>query len=536
LAHTLRLRQNKRAASTNPLTFIDLFSGCGGFTLGMERAGFTCLAAVDANQEAITVLKRNFPHIKHVLQKDLTTFSAGALAELVGQQEVDVIVGGPPCQGFSTVRQRDGANSGPRMVEDPRRYLYQQFLAYVKFFRPKIFVMENVLGIKSAEGGKYFTRVQHEARQLGYRVHAQIEKAYELGVPQKRTRQLVLGTRGDLPHYFVNRVTRVSRAVENPSLGEAICDLPVLRAGAGQEVSDYIIDRRKAHINKYGRRYLYETLEVQRAKRLTAHRARPHSERDRRDFAKLREGEHCAEAMKRGVEFDFPYNRETFKDRYTRQHRDKLCSTIVAHLSKDGLMFIHPTQNRSLTPREAARIQSFPDWFEFPVARTHQFRLIGNAVPPLVSEAVAIAVKNYLEQATRQQRNLVFDVQPLPTNQSEAVEWLLHLVKAVDNKYLRQIPTEDFKRGWYSIGFLYGELHPDSVREHGEEIEYEVGDRPNIHSLDVRLRAPRYVQSGWPLVLAPIAEEARRRYEAAELAHAEFYCNEAVIAGMSTRD
>lgn len=533
LARGRRSTQVNKGALVKPLTFIDLFSGCGGFTLGMERAGFTCVAAIDSNREAIEVLKTNFPHIEFALQKDLTEFSPSTLAELIGQYEVDVIVGGPPCQGFSTVRQRDGANSGPRTIEDPRRYLYQVFLAYVKFFRPKVFVMENVLGIKSAEGGKYFTRVQHEARSLGYRVHAQVEKAYELGVPQKRTRQLVIGTHSDLPHYFVSKLIPVPRAVRNPTLGEAICDLPVLRAGAGREVSDYIIARRKAHIMKYGRRYLHDTLEVQRAKKLTAHRARPHSDRDLRDFAKLREGEHCAEAMKRGVEFEFPYNKQTFKDRYTRQHRDELCSTIVAHLSKDGLMFIHPTQNRSLTPREAARVQSFPDWFEFPIARTHQYRVIGNAVPPLVSESAAIAVRKYLEQATKPQRTLRFDVQPVPANQSEAVEWLLNLVHAADNKYLRQISNEDFKKGWYSIGFLYAGLHPDSVLEHGEEVAYEADCSPEIRQLDSRLCAPRYVQSGWPLVLAPIAEEAWRRYEAAELAHAEFYCSEAVIAGMS---
>jgi DNA (cytosine-5)-methyltransferase 1 len=121
--------------------------------------------------------------------------------------------------------------------------------------------------------------------------------------------------------------------------------------------------------------------EVARASKLTAHRARPHSARDLGDFLLLREGENSATAMRAGVEFAFPYDKSSFKDRYTRQSRRKPCSTIVAHLSKDGLMFIHPTQNRSLTPREAARIQSFPDWFAFPVARTHQFRIIGNAVP-----------------------------------------------------------------------------------------------------------------------------------------------------------
>src|SRR5439155_5174038 len=104
----------------------------------------------------------------------------------------------------------------------------------------------------------------------------------------------------------------------------------------------------------------------------------------------------------RGETMEFTYKRDIFKDRYKRQHREELCSTIVAHLSKDGLMFIHPTQDRSLTPREAARVQSFPDWFQFPVARTHQFRIIGNAVPPLVGEAVGLEVRAFLDAKVTQ--------------------------------------------------------------------------------------------------------------------------------------
>lgn len=155
------------------LTCIDLFSGCGGFSLGMERAGFSILAAIDFNPEAVAIFRRNFPHVKHTLQKDLTKFPPAELEQLIGSTNVDVIVGGPPCQGFSTVRQRDGANSGPRMIDDERRHLYQEFIRYVDHFRPRVFVMENVLGIKSAAGGCYFTRVQKEARAVGYRVHPQ---------------------------------------------------------------------------------------------------------------------------------------------------------------------------------------------------------------------------------------------------------------------------------------------------------------------------------------------------------------------------
>jgi DNA (cytosine-5)-methyltransferase 1 len=455
---------------------------------------------------------------------------------LIETKTVDVIVGGPPCQGYSTVRQRDGANSGPRMIEDKRRHLYQEFLRYVDFFRPKLFVMENVLGIKSAAGGKYFTRVQKEARAMSYRVHPQVEKAFDLGVPQKRRRQLIIGTRIDVPQYFPGELKPAPRAVEWPTLGEAIGDLPPVRAGGGEEVVDYDLERRKAHVGKYSRHYLYETLEVQRASKLTAHRARPHSERDLRDFAKLREGEHCAEAMKRGEKFEFPYDKSTFTDRYTRQHRNEPCSTIVAHLSKDGLMFIHPTQNRSLTPREAARVQSFPDWFQFPVARTHQFRVIGNAVPPLVAEAIGLTAKSYLEKTMKTKKTVRFGLEPLPSDQQEAVELLLALVRATDNKMIRQFPADEFKRGWYSIGFLYPGLHPDSALEHGTELSNAAEDFPEIRKVEPRLLAPFFVDSGWPVVLAPVAAEAWRRYEAGELKDDEFYCSEAVVAGMCSRN
>jgi DNA (cytosine-5)-methyltransferase 1 len=132
----------------NRFTCIDLFCGCGGCSLGMERAGFSVLAAVDFNKEAIDVFRQNFPNVQHILQEDLTKFPPQKLAELVGVSAVDVVVGGPPCQGLSKVRQRDGSNSGPRMVKDSRRSLYQWLLRYLAFFRPKILVMENVPGIK----------------------------------------------------------------------------------------------------------------------------------------------------------------------------------------------------------------------------------------------------------------------------------------------------------------------------------------------------------------------------------------------------
>lgn len=433
--------------TTTKQNCVDLFCGCGGFTLGMERAGLRTLAGIDIDAKAIAVFRHNFPHIPHVLQEDLTRFRPEKLDELLGGERVDVIVGGLPCQGFSNARRGDGSNHGKRLKDDPRRYLYRNFLAYVDYFRPGVFVIENVLGIKTAADGEFYARVHNEARQLGYRVHGEEVCAWHYGVPQKRIRQLIIGTLPELPifstHEFMPRthhdlvqvsdvlyrrlpsgihshrqgasaletgdITDCKSALQPAvTLWEAIGDLPPLAAGEGEEETDYDFERLLSHISRYGGRYPEGVLEIHRARRLTAHVARPHSERDLRDFARLHEGESSAAAMRRGVVFEWPYSKEHFKDRYTRQHRHGLCSTIVAHLSRDGLMFIHPTQNRSLTPREAARVQSFPDWFEFPVARTHQFRLIGNAVPPLVAEAVGRGLKRYFAAAndTRAGRSL----------------------------------------------------------------------------------------------------------------------------------
>jgi DNA (cytosine-5)-methyltransferase 1 len=514
-------------------TFIDLFCGCGGFTLGMERAGFKCAAAVDFNHEAVVVFAKNFTNVAYALEKDLTQFPPSELAEQIGLTHVDVIVGGPPCQGFSTVRKVGGSNHGEKMVPDARRHLYQEFLRYVEYFQPRVFVMENVLGIRSASGGEYFTRVQKEARALGYRVHAQVEECMELGLPQKRRRQLFVGTRLDLPDYFRSMLKPAPRASDHPTLWEAIGDLPPLKAG--EESKAYDLERREAHMKRHSVGYLHDVLEVGRTDALTAHGARPHSERDLRDFALLKEGESSAVAMRRGVEFEFPYDKTKFKDRYTRQHRNKACSTIVAHLSKDGLMFIHPTQNRSLTPREAARIQSFPDWFDFPIARTHQFRVIGNAVPPLVSEAIGIAVKSYIDKAMSKPKSIKFKLAPLPKDEAEAVEWLKPLLD-LNSRALQKISQADFNRGWFAIGFIYMGLHPDSALEHGESIASDMKDYAPVDAIEPRLCNPYYEQSGWPVILAPVADEAWRRFEDGRLKDDEFYCCDAQMAGTCHRN
>jgi len=253
----------KSSLSAASLNFVDLFAGCGGFSLGMERAGFRALAAIDSNHDAVETYRANFPGVAHVLEKDLTKFNPSELESLLGGETVDVIIGGPPCQGFSKVRKVDGSNHGQRPIEDARRNLYQDFLRFVAHFRPRVFVIENVLGIRSAAGGDFFTRVHSEARALGYRVHGEEIRAWQYGVPQKRIRQLIIGTREELPIFARDRfmlATHADPASVSPNveahktqseangrarlfpvvtLWEAIGDLPRLVAGRGDVEGEY---------------------------------------------------------------------------------------------------------------------------------------------------------------------------------------------------------------------------------------------------------------------------------------------------------
>jgi DNA (cytosine-5)-methyltransferase 1 len=208
-----------------------------------------------------------------------------------------------------------------------------------------------------------------------------------------------------------------------------------------------------------------------------------------------------------------------------------LCSTIVAHLCKDGLMFIHPSQDRSLTPREAARIQSFPDWFEFPVAQKHQYRLIGNAVPPLVGMAIGSGIRAWLDSMNS------YDGMPIqcfiPLDETEAINWLVDVVPGSSKVNMSDLAMDKFKRAWFAIAFLYGHLHPDGAQEKCTLSTNHV--KAQFSFMEERipyLIRPIYSQSGWPEKLVPVAVEAQRRFNKGELSPVEYYFSEVQIAGL----
>lgn len=531
--------KDARSNAVKGLSLIDLFSGCGGFSLGMEWAGFRCRAAIDFEKAAIETFLANHQDVAHALCRDLTKFPPAELNVMLNGEQIDVIVGGPPCQGFSKARKADGANHGENLVADPRRDLYKEFLRYVDFYRPKVFVMENVPGLKTAAGGRFFTQVQVEIRELGYRVIPYEVETWRFGVPQKRVRQLLIGTRHDLPMFIPEKYIRPTHALATEfgaallqpavTLGEAIGDLPEIAAGDEQYIRSYDIRVRERHVARYGNRYTENVLKVSLAASLTSHTARPHSQRDLRDFGRLYEGENSKEALARGEIMEFPYDRENFKDRYTRQHRDELCSTIVAHLKKDGLMFIHPTQLRSLTPREAARVQSFPDTFILPESRTPAFNQIGNAVPPLVGRAVGLAILEYLADAERSNEPKSIAAARLPKGRAAGIRELENFVESLYLRPIEMLSKKDFLEAWWAVGYLHPSLHPDAALDNGRELS--LGPKREISFVI----EPIYVRSGWPVELIPVAREARRRYEAGELQEHEYYCSSAVVAGAKSK-
>lgn len=503
------------------LQFIDVFSGCGGLSYGLEMAGLECLAAVDFNATAIETFNLNHKH-QVGLKRDLTQFEPEELAEIMGAQEIDLVVGGPPCQGFSKARTQGGGNFGKEFVEDPRRDLYKRFLKHVEFFKPKIFVMENVLGINSMGSGIYLTKIQEASRELGYSVAPVQLNCWEFGVPQKRIRQLFIGTRVGLPLFMPTRYLRKTHSLDTVNgslasvvnLGEAICDLPPLKANDGLVDASYDLILRKKHLDEYGGRYIIDLMQADQAQKLTWHVSRQHSERDLRDFLLLREGENSKGAIARGEVMETPYSMESFADKYKRQSRFELCSTIVAHLKKDGLMFIHPTQNRSLTPREAARVQSFPDTFQFTGQRGNVYEQIGNAVPPLAGRAIGYAIKAYLKSNASSAMRPRFS----ESVRSKAIKKLEMLTTTLYLGVIANMTTKEFLSVWNSVHVVHPTLHPATALDRSGEVYM-----PPSGTSDVL--APYYKRSGWPVVLIPIAVEANARYNNKELTEEDYYFN-----------
>ena len=396
------------------LSFIDLFGVPGGMSLGFKLAGMKPVGALDIFDSGIETYKKNFPETpeENVVCADA---SKNNIVEKFQKQtslkprDVDVIIGGPPCQGFSIMGrikiaslvrsgQRKGRSSDPRFIDDKRNHLYKSFIKFVELFKPKAVIMENVLGMASYKDGTVIEQIKDDFANAGYpNVKYEILNAVNYGVPQFRRRVFFVATRNGktiswpiqthFPKSEFDRSELSKNDKEHVTVWDAIGDLPSLSLPEKNiKIKNSIRKYRKKPSCDF-QRWARDDLDA-----LENNVTRWHREKDVQVFGNMKPGGRWSE-LSDADRKKIGYSDKSFVDKWKRLPFDSPSWTVVSHLHKDGYMFIHPKQDRTISVREAARLQSFPDNFVFHGSRSAQFKQIGNAVPPLLALAIAKQVK-----------------------------------------------------------------------------------------------------------------------------------------------
>jgi len=406
-------------------TFIDLFAGCGGLSEGFLASGkFHGLAHVEWELPMVHTLRnrleQKWEHTSEDAEKRVVHFDIQKTEELINgswsdatiqqygstnhpvlaskgikgilrKEKVDLIIGGPPCQAYSIAGRAQDKNS---MKDDYRNYLFESFVKVVKAFEPKLFVFENVPGMLSAEpGGIPVTQRIFEAfEEIGYEIKEPEElknvvlDASHFGVPQKRRRVILIGVKKKQKFNLESVYSEILKLATPQSIAtvkDAINNLPALYPLANPEKRG---SKNVSHENS--------------KKKVLHHEARYHNPRDVQAFREwIMQRMNSKSSFEKINFYNVRLNKKSNHAKYRNLEWDKPSPTIVAHLYKDGLMFIHPDENqaRSISVREAAALQSFPDDFTFIGSNAYQYKMIGNAVPVKLAKAVATGVANYLE-------------------------------------------------------------------------------------------------------------------------------------------
>lgn len=344
-------------------TFVDLFAGAGGLSWGLKEAGMTCLLASDHWDDAVVTYRHNMPD-HQVVNADIRDLTVARLRRLLPAKP-DWIVGGPPCQGYSTV--------GKRNRSDPRNVLFMEFRKLVKGIKPQGFLIENVLGLKDMS---YEHEVTESFKELGYRVRFMVLTSAEYGVPQLRRRVVFVGHR-ERGLFQGPAITHEEDTYV--SVADAIFDLPELRAGQSTDTYD------KLPVTPY------QKLMRQTEDTLQGHIVSKHPDHLVKAISFIPDG---------GNRLAIPPKyqpRAGFHNSYSRLASWRPAVAITQNLGKpSATRCIHPTQHRGLTTREGARLQSFPDRFHFIGGVTSQRLQVGNAVPPLLAQAVGEALQDEL--------------------------------------------------------------------------------------------------------------------------------------------
>ncbi len=416
------------------MKFIDLFSGAGGLSEGFMEAGFTPVAHVEVDKAACYSLKTRIAYhylkvnkqfdkyisylkgeinrtqlydsiplnlLNSVINKAIGEENNETIFKLIDKQldgeNIDIIVGGPPCQAYSLVGRARSENS---MKRDPRNHLYVQYGKFLEKYNPKMFVFENVLGLRSAANGQYLANMEKLFDKRGYSIKINTVNAKDFGVLQKRKRLIIIGLQKNLCLNFPDLESFKYDIQGN--VGSLLRDLPKLQAGDGMNKNGVYSGETNYYLTETSIR---NGLEV-----LTQHVSRPHTEQDKEIYKiavfKWNNNKERLNYNELPEHLKTHSNISSFTDRF-KVVADELnySHTVVAHIAKDGHYYIHPDteQNRSLSVREAARLQSFPDDFYFEgvkevANRTAAFKQIGNAVPPLMGKFIGILIKEVLCQ------------------------------------------------------------------------------------------------------------------------------------------
>ncbi|PKH10675.1 MULTISPECIES: DNA cytosine methyltransferase [Planomicrobium] len=410
------------------MNVIDLFAGAGGLSEGFRQAGYNIISHIEMDKSACNTLRTRevYYHLrktgnlqpyedylmKRISREQLYSIIPANIFDKVieteigdetfpkitskideqlasqGESEIDIVIGGPPCQAFSTA----GISRDPnRMRNDPRNFLYKQYIRFIIRYIPKMFIFENVKGIIKAQQGSILEGLRQELREAGYKIEYRVLNARDFNVSQNRQRVVLIGWREEFNLSYPD-FEHISNGV---SIRDLFNDLPHLNSG--QSIDGKRSYRRNARIaNPFIRERGWNIL--------TQHISRPHNENDlliyRLVVGNWDQRQYLLKYNELPEENQTHNNRKIFLDRYKLVPYDGISHTVVAHISKDGHYYIHPDiqQNRSITVREAARIQSFPDDFYFEDSRTAAFRQIGNAVPPLMAFHIARQLKPILEE------------------------------------------------------------------------------------------------------------------------------------------
>jgi len=359
---------------------IDLFAGCGGLSLGFIQAGYDVNQAVEFDSVIANTYQLNHPEVDMIVDDIKNIDTSGTFAGV----NADIIIGGPPCQGFSMA----GARIRHGFIDDPRNYLFKHYFNVVKEVMPKVFIMENVKGIATMQGGKIFKEIQRlfqDSEALGgkpYHIYHRVINAADFGVPQRRERMIILGTLiedADIEALWEKTRAEILREVptyfDAVTVRDAIGNLPMT-------TTDGIIPNPIPETE-------YEKYLSCEAKTITNHTRSQHSKVAVERMKQIKNGENYT-VLNEQIN-------SVHSGSYGRLCWDEQASTITTRFDTPaGGRFIHPDEDRTLTPREAARIQSFPDSYSFYGDKRSISRQIGNAVPPKVSYFLARLVMNIL--------------------------------------------------------------------------------------------------------------------------------------------